>query len=236
MPSLDAVSFGYDGRMLISDLHVDFTPGNISVLLGPSGCGKSTLLRLLAGLETPNSGAVKGVDTAPAFVFQDAALLPWASVEDNVALPSRLSGEAGALSTRDALQAVGLADYAKRKPAQLSGGQRMRVSIARALATHTNLVLFDEPFAALDEILRFQLNDLLLDLQQHYGWTVVFVTHSLYEAAFLGDRIAVMHNGTVSDWTEPGLDRSLDADAQRASAALHDCVKTLSARMRGRAE
>jgi NitT/TauT family transport system ATP-binding protein len=166
-------------------------------LLGPSGCGKSTVLRLVAGLDVPTAGRVAS-DSGPggtAFVFQEPTLMPWASVFDNVWLPLRLAG----LSRREAgdrvqglLRTVGLADFAQAFPAELSGGMRMRASIARALVTAPRLLLMDEPFAALDEITRQRLNDDLLRWWQSQPLTALFVTHSVFEAVFLSQRVLVM--------------------------------------------
>ncbi len=175
--------------------------GDFVALLGPSGCGKSTLLRLIAGLDQPDAGRLvwdAGQPPEPGavgFVFQDATLLPWASAEDNVFLPLRLRGvprEQALPEVRAALRRVGLAGFEQARPRQLSGGMRMRVSIARALVTRPSLLLMDEPFAALDEFTRHRLQADLLALWQEVGCTVVFVTHSIYEAAFLARRIVLM--------------------------------------------
>jgi NitT/TauT family transport system ATP-binding protein len=177
-------------------LHVD--AGDFLVLLGPSGCGKSTLLRLIAGLDQPDEGRLDWRGQPPmagqvGFVFQDATLMPWASALENVALPLRLRGEAQALArAKAALGDVGLADFAGARPSALSGGMRMRVSIARALVARPRLLLMDEPFAALDDFTRNRLQDELLALTAEQGCTVVFVTHSLYEAAYLASRVVVM--------------------------------------------
>jgi NitT/TauT family transport system ATP-binding protein len=168
-------------------------------LLGPSGCGKSTLLRIVAGLTPPSSGRVRWAAERLAggigFVFQEPTLMPWATVWDNVYLPLRLAGEARqAASARidSLLAAVGLAGFERVYPRELSGGMRMRVSIARALATEPQLLLLDEPFAALDELTRFKLNEDLLRLWQASGCTILFVTHSVFESVFLSNRIVVM--------------------------------------------
>jgi NitT/TauT family transport system ATP-binding protein len=175
--------------------------GDFVALLGPSGCGKSTLLRLIAGLDHPDRGMLSwDAGHAPAygevgFVFQDATLLPWASAADNVYLPLRLRRLPRAQATplvQAALAQVGLAGFEAARPRQLSGGMRMRVSIARALVTRPRLLLMDEPFAALDEFTRHRLQADLLALWQAAGCTVVFVTHSIYEAAFLARRIVLM--------------------------------------------
>jgi NitT/TauT family transport system ATP-binding protein len=175
--------------------------GDFVALLGPSGCGKSTLLRLIAGLDRPDTGSLvwdAGHTPTPGmvgYVFQDATLLPWASAEDNVYLPLRLRGtsrERAMPEVRQALSRVGLAGFEQARPRQLSGGMRMRVSIARALVTKPRVLLMDEPFAALDEFTRHRLQADLLALWQDAGCTVVFVTHSIYEAAFLARRIVLM--------------------------------------------
>ena len=200
------------GVVAIDDISLDVTPGQFLAILGPSGCGKSTLLRLIAGLDEPQSGTVDvahpsfvGSETLPyqstgpradiAYVFQDAHLLPWRNVVRNVELPLELRGvgkaERGPLAAR-ALDRVGLADALDRYPAQLSGGMRMRVSLARALVTEPRLLLLDEPFAALDEITRQHLDEQLRGLWADTGMTVVFVTHSTAEAVFLAERTVVL--------------------------------------------
>jgi NitT/TauT family transport system ATP-binding protein len=175
--------------------------GDFVALLGPSGCGKSTLLRMIAGLDHPSTGTLTwdaGHEPTPGeigFVFQDATLLPWADAADNVFLPLRLRGRGrrGAeAEVNAALARVGLERFARSRPRELSGGMRMRVSIARALVTRPRLLLMDEPFAALDEFTRFRLQEDLLALWRELGCTVVFVTHSIYEACFLARRIVLM--------------------------------------------
>ena len=185
-------------------LDIPATPQFLS-LLGPSGCGKSTMLRMIAGLESCSGGAIDWPTATYdsrvrplaeiGFVFQDATLMPWANVFDNVYLPLRLKR----IRRRDArdqvmdlLARVNLEQFAHRYPRELSGGMRMRVSIARALVTRPKVLLMDEPFAALDEITRLRLNNDLLHLWETQKLTVVFVTHSVYESVFLSDRIAVM--------------------------------------------
>ena len=189
------------GVEALRDVSLRLDPGDFVALLGPSGCGKSTLLRLIAGLDRPDHGALDwdaGHAPTPGeigFVFQDATLLPWASAEDNVFLPLRLRNVPRAQAmpdVRGALARVGLAGFEAARPRQLSGGMRMRVSIARALVTRPRLLLMDEPFAALDEFTRHKLQADLLALWQAIGCTVVFVTHSIYEAAFLARRIVLM--------------------------------------------
>ena len=181
--------------------HFDFAlaPGEFVSLLGPSGCGKSTALRILAGLSEPSSGTVTWSDPDArrgiGFVFQEPTLMPWASVFDNVFLPLKLAGESrAAVRPRviETLSRVGLAEFASAYPRELSGGMRMRVSIARALVTAPRILLMDEPFAALDEITRFKLNDDLVALWRELKMTIVFVTHSVFESVYLSNRIVVM--------------------------------------------
>jgi NitT/TauT family transport system ATP-binding protein len=180
---------------------VDLTirEGDFLSLLGPSGCGKSTALRLIAGLSTPTSGALDWNrplgDDCIGFVFQEPTLLPWASVFDNVWLPLRLRGVSrtkAAPVVRQMLERVHLDGFEDAVPRELSGGMKMRVSIARALVTKPSILLMDEPFAALDEITRFKLNADLLELWQDERFTTIFVTHSVFESVFLSTRIVVM--------------------------------------------
>ncbi len=179
--------------------------GQFVSIVGPSGCGKSTLLRLIAGLMTPTAGQLmvagqppriaRRASTRLSFVFQDPTLLPWRTVEQNVRLPLELEHSAPAKRgprVAAALELVGLADFARRWPNELSGGMRMRVSLARALVTEPELLLLDEPFGALDDITRQALNDELMQLWFKRRWTGVFVTHNIAEAVFLSERIVVM--------------------------------------------
>jgi len=198
--SLSQVSKVYaNGTIALQNLNLDIPESQFVSLVGASGCGKSTVLRLIAGLGKISSGNIDwGIPPAArklAFVFQDAALMPWATVRENVLLPLKLAG----ISKRDAqpliqqvLALVGLTDFADSYPRQLSGGMKMRISLARALVTQPNILLMDEPFGALDEITRSRLNRDLLDLWQKYHWTVVFVTHNIYEAVYLSKRVLVM--------------------------------------------
>jgi NitT/TauT family transport system ATP-binding protein len=188
-----------NGVVALDGFDLDVRPGEFLALLGPSGCGKSTALRLIAGLTAPTSGRIDwaGGDTQRdiGFVFQEPTLMPWATVFDNVFLPLRLAGTPRSDAkdrVMEALARVGLSEFANVYPRELSGGMKMRASIARALVTRPGLLLMDEPFAALDEITRFRLNDDLLALWRSLGKTVVFVTHSVFESVFLSQRIVVM--------------------------------------------
>ena len=183
------------GVLALDGLDLDVAPGEFVALLGPSGCGKSTLLRLVAALDRPDAGAVEVSDGQVAFVFQDAHLLPWRTVLENVMLPLELAGATPASArgpqALSAIEAVGLTDAKGRRPAELSGGMRMRVSLARALVTRPRLLLLDEPFAALDELTRHRLDDQLRALWLAQGMTVLFVTHAIIEAAYLAERAVV---------------------------------------------
>jgi NitT/TauT family transport system ATP-binding protein len=215
------------GRTALAGLDLAVEPGEFLSLVGPSGCGKSTALRLIAGLTPPSAGRVRwdGGDGLPdagavGFVFQEPTLMPWARVLKNVTLPLTLArapkAEAEARA-RDALALVGLDGVERAFPRELSGGMRMRVSIARALVMRPRLLLMDEPFAALDEITRLKLNDDLLRLWTERNLTIVFVTHSVYESVYLSTRIAIMA-------ARPGrivAERSVDAPYPRDAAFRH---------------
>ncbi|HQT38730.1 MAG TPA: ABC transporter ATP-binding protein [Acidocella sp.] len=196
---VDGVSKTFpNGTVALDHISASIQQGEFIALLGPSGCGKSTLLRLLAGLEAPSDGQITWLTRAlgdVGFVFQDATLMPWMSAIENVFLPLRLRGK-GRAETKEAVLAalalVGLAEFADTKPAALSGGMKMRVSIARALVGEPKLLLMDEPFAALDEFTRFKLQADLHEVWRRTGTTIVFVTHSIYEAAYLASRVLVM--------------------------------------------
>jgi NitT/TauT family transport system ATP-binding protein len=209
-----------NGTLALDGVDLAIAKGEFVSLLGPSGCGKSTLLRIMAGLVEPSAGTIRGRETLAGrtgFVFQEPTLMPWATVWDNVYLPLRVKGESRtSVSDRigGTLAAVGLEGFERSYPRELSGGMKMRVSIARALVTSPELLLLDEPFAALDEITRFKLNEDLLQLWQGQHWTVVFVTHSVFESAFLSNRVVVMT-------PRPGrivADVPIDLDYPRASS------------------
>ncbi len=187
------------GTQALAGVNLAIQPGEFLAILGASGCGKSTLLRLLAGLSPPSAGTLRWAKPPGprdiGFVFQEATLLPWASALANVALPLRLANtppEERDARAAAALEAVGLKGFEHAVPRELSGGMRMRVSIARALVTRPAILLMDEPFAALDELTRHKLNDDLLALYAKAGVTIVFVTHSVFESVYLASRIIVM--------------------------------------------
>ncbi len=193
------------GVAALDPIDLEIGRGEFLSLIGPSGCGKTSLLRIIAGLSEPSAGGrhltltpCKGEHAAPGrigFVFQDPTLMPWSTVVGNVLLPFRLAGRVGPAQRQRAaaeIRAVGLAGFERAYPHQLSGGMRMRVSIARALVTDPDLLLLDEPFAALDEITRMGLNDDLMRLWDSRRPTVVFVTHSVFESVYLSTRIAVI--------------------------------------------
>jgi NitT/TauT family transport system ATP-binding protein len=184
---------------VVERLNLEISSGDFISLLGPSGCGKSTLLRLIADLDKADSGRIEinafGRSFFRGFVFQDAHLLPWTDVLNNVALPLRLMGRSKSealTSAKEALDRVGLADALKKYPAELSGGMKMRASVARALVAQPSLLLLDEPFAALDENTRHRLQEELRLVWQRAKMTVVFVTHSVTEAVYLSNRAIVL--------------------------------------------
>jgi NitT/TauT family transport system ATP-binding protein len=200
---LNAVTKQYGGgRTILDRLTLSVARGEFLSLVGPSGCGKSTVLKLISGLSPATSGEIlvdgmtpKNARETMSFIFQDATLLPWRTVRANVGLGlelERATAEKRTTKVDSLLRLVGLAHVGKAYPRELSGGMKMRVSIARALATDPRLLLMDEPFAALDEISRDRLNEELLRLREEQKWTVVFVTHSVAEAVFLSTRIVVL--------------------------------------------
>jgi NitT/TauT family transport system ATP-binding protein len=200
--SLRGVTKTYDsGVAALGPIDLEIRRGEFVSLLGPSGCGKSTALRLIAGLAAPSSGTVRVARTAAngghpvGFVFQEPTLMPWTTVRENVRLPLKLAHapfSAAMARVDEALAQVGLSEFADSYPRELSGGMKMRVSLARALVTDPDILLMDEPFAALDEITRFRLNNDLLALWRNLRKTVIFVTHSVFESVYLSQRVVVM--------------------------------------------
>ena len=227
-----------NGVTALADVDLAVAPGEFVGVLGPSGCGKSTLLRIIAGLIEPSAGRLeRSADLVGqiGFVFQDPTLMPWATVSDNVYLPLRLQGVGrGAAAPRIVaiLESLSLSEFAAAYPRELSGGMRMRVSIARALVTEPVLLLLDEPFAALDEITRFKLNEDLRALWRRHRCTVIFVTHSVFESVFLSNRIVVMTKRPgriVADLTVD-LPEARD-NALRLTEGYAECCRTVSRRL-----
>ena len=190
------------GTIAVRNMSLTIREGEFVSLIGPSGCGKSTVLKMIAGLLSHSTGAISVNGHPPGagshdigYVFQDATLMPWATVFENVYLPLRLRGtrkKDARLQIEEALASVDLVAFASAYPRELSGGMKMRVSIARALVMRPQLLLMDEPFAALDEMARFRLNNDVLALWESQGLTVIFVTHSVFESVYLSSRIVVM--------------------------------------------
>jgi NitT/TauT family transport system ATP-binding protein len=227
----------YDnGLEALRDVSLAFPRGQLSTLLGPSGCGKTTLLKIIAGLIPRNAGEVRvngkpvhGPGPERAFVFQDFALLPWANVLRNVAFGLELRGTPRAEReevARKYIAEVGLKGFEDRYPNQLSGGMRQRVGLARALTVDADIILMDEPFSSVDEQTRRKFQEDLLDLLRHHQKTVIFVTHSIEEAAYLSDQIALLspRPGTVSRIVKPDIDRSKGPDEIRRDRNYLDTV------------
>jgi NitT/TauT family transport system ATP-binding protein len=228
-----------DGPLVLDRISVTVESGDFISLIGPSGCGKSTALRLLAGLSPVTSGALTVGGHAPeaasaelAFVFQEPTLLPWLTVAKNVEIPQKLRGMSSmqrTMTTSRVLELVRLKEKENAYPRQLSGGQKMRVSIARALALAPKILLLDEPFGALDEMTREHLNEELLAIRQHEAWTAFFVTHSVAEAVFLSNRILVMAATPGRIHTEIPVRLSYPrTEETRLSREYHDMVAQVS--------
>jgi NitT/TauT family transport system ATP-binding protein len=230
---LESAVVDYGGRPCLGPLDLAVAPGEITAIVGPSGCGKSTALRLLAGLEAPTGGGVVRnlARGETAVVFQSPTLMPWASALDNVALPLALMGAADARTrAAEALAQVGLAEAGHLRPAQLSGGMAMRVSLARALVARPRLLLLDEPFAALDEAVRRRLADDVLALWARHRPAIVFVTHNVEEAAYMASRVVVLTPGPGRIAHQAGVDGPLPRPARfRAEAGFRDTVERVSA-------
>jgi NitT/TauT family transport system ATP-binding protein len=251
--SLRGVTKVYDnGVVALGPIDLEVRRGAFVSLLGPSGCGKSTALRLIAGLSAPTSGTVgvarptvtAGGGHSVGFVFQEPTLMPWTTVRENVRLPLKLAHvpfSSAKARVDEALAQVGLSEFAQAYPRELSGGMKMRVSLARALVTDPDILLMDEPFAALDEITRFRLNNDLLALWRNLRKTVIFVTHSVFESVYLSQRVLVMTSrpGRIAaeigiETTEPrGEDFRTSADyvgyCRKVSNALAPAYSGLSA-------
>jgi|APGre2960657505_1045072.scaffolds.fasta_scaffold05192_3 NitT/TauT family transport system ATP-binding protein len=235
----DATKRFGEGPLVLDLLNLTVQPGEFVSLIGPSGCGKSTLLRLIAGLTPLTAGSLivdrRSPDAAAAdlaFVFQEPTLLPWLSVAANVELPLSLRGVAPAersVTRRRVLDLVRLSEKADAYPRQLSGGQKMRVSIARALALSPKILLLDEPFGALDEMTREHLNEELLTIRERHAWTAFFVTHSVAEAVFLSNRIFIFSANPGHLHTEIPVPFPYPrTEATRRSRPFHDLVADVS--------
>ncbi|MFT4264348.1 MAG: ABC transporter ATP-binding protein [Nocardioides sp.] len=225
------------GTTALQDVDLSVRTGEMVAIVGPSGCGKSTLLRLAAGLERPSRGSVAVGTRSVGFIFQEPTLLPWASVRRNVALLgelARLPREVARGRVEDAILAVGLEDFADQLPRSLSGGMRMRVSLARALALEPQVMLLDEPFGALDEMTREEMQLQLLDLYERRRFTALFVTHSVSEAVLLADRVVVMsaRPGRIRAVVDVDLPRPRGPEL-RFEASYVDQVKHISELLRG---
>jgi NitT/TauT family transport system ATP-binding protein len=238
-----------NGAVAVEGFNATIQPGEFLSLLGPSGCGKSTVLRMVAGLSQPTAGIINRnwershgrADQASnphpvGCVFQEPTLLPWATTWNNVYLPLRLRGlskQSARSQVDEALERVGLVDFAGAYPRQLSGGMRMRASIARALVSKPRILLLDEPFAALDELTRNRLNEDLLDLWRDQRWAVLFITHSVFESVFVSERVIVMspRPGRVVESINIELP-SARTEETRTSRAYVDCCRQVSQALR----
>jgi NitT/TauT family transport system ATP-binding protein len=245
---VDRLSRRFDsGTLALEEASLDVPAGDFVALLGPSGCGKSTLLRLVAGLDAPSSGSVHlearpGTDGLPplGFVFQEPTLMPWASVIENIWLPLRLAGrsrEQSGAAIAEQIASVGLGGFEQAYPRELSGGMRMRVSIARALVARPQVLLMDEPFAALDEMTRIRLNDDLLAWWREQRLTVLFVTHSVFEAVMLAQRVVVMsaRPGRIAEVIDNRSDAPRDEDWRGSADFARRCAQVSQALRRAAA-
>jgi sulfonate transport system ATP-binding protein len=233
---------GPEARTVLRDVDFEVRAGEVLAILGTSGCGKSTLLRATAGLDSPSSGSVdidgtpvQGIDSRCAFAFQEPRLLPWHTLQANVAigLPSGVSAKAGRAKVARLLELVGLKDFAKHRPREISGGMAQRASLARALARNPGVLLLDEPFGALDALTRIKMQDLLLDIHRAEPTTVLLVTHDVDEALQLADRIIVL--GTQTGATGTGTGTGTEAGAAAPGATIVRTVVVPGERPRERA-
>ncbi len=240
MKTDDLVVAFSDGTVALQNVSLEAKSGEFIAIVGPSGCGKSTLLRAIAGLQDPSRGTIDTQGSQMSIVFQDPTLLPWLTALGNVQLPLRLAGISAQESHDRAVMAlsdVGLSEHQSKLPRELSGGMRMRVSVARALVTKPNVFLFDEPFAAVDAIKRQTLNEMLLQLHDERRFSALFVTHSVSEAVFLADRVVVFSQGpgTVVADIPVTLDRPRKPE-QLFEQHFNDICRLVSEVLRGSEE
>ncbi|NUN06271.1 MAG: ABC transporter ATP-binding protein [Bdellovibrio sp.] len=237
------LSKSFKDREIIKDFSLSVKEGSFVSLIGPSGCGKSTLLRLIAGLEEKSAGEItlpSSLKNSVSFVFQDANLLPWRTTAENVGLPLELNPELAKLSHEEknkrvleALTKVQLENFANHFPQELSGGMKMRVSLARALVAKPKFLLLDEPFAALDENTRFEMQNQLLSLRKKEKLTVIFVTHSLFEAVYLSERIIMLKGAGAKIVFDGNLDLPSErTESLRTSEKLNTIIRDLSQRLK----
>ncbi|QDV67233.1 Bicarbonate transport ATP-binding protein CmpD [Rosistilla carotiformis] len=242
----DSLNLSIDGQSIIETLDLQIAAGEFVAIVGPSGCGKTSLLRMVADLQRPSGGSLKlsvaDRDRPPiAYVFQDPTLLPWRTVLENIALPLELAGKSRREATASAagvLSMVGLRDDDRNKlPAMLSGGMRMRVSLARAVVMQPQIMLFDEPFAALDDLLRSRLNEQILQLWRQQRWTGLFVTHNVSEAIFLSNRVLVMTDrpARIAEIVDVPFDHPREASL-RSSIEFNRLTERLTQLLRGEAK
>lgn len=241
---IENLSKTFPKRLVIKDLNLDIEAGSFVSIVGPSGCGKSTLLRLIAGLDVPTSGKLQitspGAAKSISFVFQDPNLLPWRTVTENIGLPFELDFSLRKLSLNDkgrlikeVLEKVKLEDSAALFPHELSGGMKMRVSLARSLVSSPKLLLMDEPFAALDEITRFEMQNQIRELWLKEKMTIIFVTHSLFEAAFLSERIIMLKGVGAQKVLDQKLNLPMIRNEDlRTSESFNSIVREISARLK----
>lgn len=235
--AVEGLEVAYAGGVhALGPVSLSAQPGEITALVGPSGCGKSTLLGVLSGLTTPSAGVVRAAPARPGVVFQDPTLMPWARIIENVALPLVLAGSdrtAASAAAQAALEAVGLGGFSHARPSALSGGMRMRAALARALVGAPDALLLDEPFAAIDEIGRRSLDDLVLSLRAERRLAVLFVTHSVDEAAYLADRIVVLSPRPGRIVANIEVARAGDGETHLASDGFRDAARAARAALRG---
>ncbi len=239
MLELKSAGKEFNNVWLFKNLNLSVQPGDFISILGPSGCGKSTLLRILSGLDTLSTGELKDYSRkSPGFVFQDSCLLPWLTVYENVKIgtqDSKLSPSEKEKQILKMLAVVKLANWTNHFPHQLSGGMKMRVSIARALVNNKAVLFTDEPFAALDDFIRYELQEELLDYWKAHNMTIFFVTHSVLESVFLSQKLWLFPQGPTAEFTELTINKSPGpADDYRKSESYFKTVTDISERLRVR--